>query len=247
MRPRTRWQPPRRVYSSNRESKELAMNRTVAIVPALLALSAAAFAQQSTAVPPELLALQRDDWGCKVLLCLANPDGPTAVSECRPPIERLWDHLKRGGSFPTCDLADGPNGRSYASPGYSRYDACPDGTTEVAAGKTVMLAAAMPATATPSGYRSGISSSYTRAQTGYGYVGIGEGDQRFGYISTSYGSGPAVKVCVAGYRGTKTIRDENDAPLEVAEYDTIFIEQPQRSPRFIDVYVDNDVWQRVRW
>ena len=25
-------------------------------------------------------------WGCEVLLCLSNPNGPRAVAECRPPI-----------------------------------------------------------------------------------------------------------------------------------------------------------------
>lgn len=30
-----------------------------------------------------------DRWGCEVLLCLANPNGPRAVSECRPPIDKL--------------------------------------------------------------------------------------------------------------------------------------------------------------
>ena len=42
------------------------------------------------------------DWGCEVLLCLSNPGGPTEFSECRPPIERLWRHLAKGRSFPSC-------------------------------------------------------------------------------------------------------------------------------------------------
>jgi hypothetical protein len=41
------------------------------------------------------------EWGCKVVLCLSNPGGPTEYSECRPPIEKLWKHLAKGGSFPT--------------------------------------------------------------------------------------------------------------------------------------------------
>lgn len=43
-----------------------------------------------------------DDWGCQVLLCLSNPGGATQYAECRPPIERLWSHLAKGHSFPTC-------------------------------------------------------------------------------------------------------------------------------------------------
>ena len=41
-----------------------------------------------------------DDWGCEVLLCLSNPAGPTAVEQCKPPIQRLWDHLRHGHEFP---------------------------------------------------------------------------------------------------------------------------------------------------
>lgn len=44
------------------------------------------------------------DWGCQVILCLANPQGPTAVSECVPPIEKLWDELSKGHGFPSCDM-----------------------------------------------------------------------------------------------------------------------------------------------
>lgn len=43
-----------------------------------------------------------DDWGCEVLLCLSNPAGPTAVSQCIPPIRKLWRSLARGHAFPTC-------------------------------------------------------------------------------------------------------------------------------------------------
>ena len=45
-----------------------------------------------------------DDWGCQVLLCLADPRGPTAEAACVPPIEKLWSALAHGHPFPTCDL-----------------------------------------------------------------------------------------------------------------------------------------------
>ena len=41
-----------------------------------------------------------DEWGCEALLCLSHPTGPTAVVECKPPIHRLWDHLRDGDYFP---------------------------------------------------------------------------------------------------------------------------------------------------
>lgn len=48
-----------------------------------------------------------DDWGCQVMLCLSNPGGPEQYAECEPPIERLWDALRHGDPFPTCDFATG--------------------------------------------------------------------------------------------------------------------------------------------
>lgn len=47
-----------------------------------------------------------DEWGCQLLLCLSDPRGPTTEKECIPPMERLWRHLAKGGSFPTCALVD---------------------------------------------------------------------------------------------------------------------------------------------
>jgi hypothetical protein len=43
-----------------------------------------------------------DPWPCQVVLCLANPDGPTALKECRPPIERAWRTWARGKRVPDC-------------------------------------------------------------------------------------------------------------------------------------------------
>ena len=68
-----------------------------------------------------------DDWGCQVLLCLANPGGPEQCSECVPPIEKLWSALRHGDPFPTCDFgAGGSQGtfttNTFASGGYCRED-----------------------------------------------------------------------------------------------------------------------------
>jgi len=57
-----------------------------------------------------------DDWGCEVLLCLANPAGPLAAAACVPPIKKLWRELARGHAFPTCLTAHTSNQT------YTRYD-----------------------------------------------------------------------------------------------------------------------------
>lgn len=68
-----------------------------------------------------------DDWGCQVILCLANPGGPEQYSQCVPPIEKLWSALRHGDPFPTCDFGSGgaqgtSAANTFASAGYCRED-----------------------------------------------------------------------------------------------------------------------------
>ena len=66
------------------------------------------------------------DWGCQVLLCLANPGGPTQYAECVGPITQLWNALRRGSAFPTCSGASastsGTDGKFYRRHGYGFVD-----------------------------------------------------------------------------------------------------------------------------
>jgi hypothetical protein len=50
------------------------------------------------------LAAHADDWACEVVLCLANPAGAMAVSQCVPPIKKLYKELAKGHAFPTCNM-----------------------------------------------------------------------------------------------------------------------------------------------
>lgn len=70
-----------------------------------------------------------DDWACEVALCISNPAGPMAVSQCVPPIERLYRHLAHGGSFPLCKSADGHV--KFTRYGQEHYEDCPAGTKAV--------------------------------------------------------------------------------------------------------------------
>ncbi len=64
-----------------------------------------------------------DDWGCQVLLCLADPRGPTTEGACIPPITKLWRELSKGHAFPFCDMGGGAGGgNTFASSGYCRED-----------------------------------------------------------------------------------------------------------------------------
>lgn len=72
------------------------------------------------------------DWGCEVLLCLANPNGPTAVGECKPPIRKLWKHLAKGKPFPICTFINASGSASssegnHAAHSWSSQAHCPPG------------------------------------------------------------------------------------------------------------------------
>lgn len=64
------------------------------------------------------------DYGCKVLLCLSNPSGPTAVSQCVPPINQLWDDLRHGRAFPTCDEAGAAGSGNHAGNTWASNSYC---------------------------------------------------------------------------------------------------------------------------
>lgn len=53
------------------------------------------------------LVAHADDWACEVVLCLANPAGAMAVSQCVPPIKKLYRELAKGHAFPTCNMNSG--------------------------------------------------------------------------------------------------------------------------------------------
>lgn len=68
---------------------------------------------------------EANNWGCQVLLCLSNPAGPMAVSECVLPITKLYKSLEKGHKFPKCD-ARGTH-FSYIDRGHKPYEDCTDG------------------------------------------------------------------------------------------------------------------------
>jgi hypothetical protein len=66
-----------------------------------------------------------DDWACEVVLCLANPQGATAVTQCVPPIKKLWRELAKGHAFPTCDMNTGGASGNSASHSWASGSNCP--------------------------------------------------------------------------------------------------------------------------
>ena len=172
-----------------------------------------------------------DLWGCQVLLCLSNPDGPEALSECRPPIERLHEHLRHGHPFPSCPSG----GSAYARPTSSYYNLCPAGTAELPEAQF------------------GAAASATRVV----YYGIGDGGdaahRNYGGMQTQI----PPKVCVGRRVGQGIVYlpaqgggDRGGPGYQahvVGYYDQLVVLPAHNSPRVIDVYIDNARYKRVRW
>jgi hypothetical protein len=159
-----------------------------------------------------------DDWGCQVLLCLADPRGARTETECQPPIDRLYRHLRRGGAFPTCDLAGSPTaGGSWAQPVVDPYEPCPAGLRPAPANTWV---------------------------TGRRTTGVTDPPAVSEPLTTGVGPracvGTPLKVTAA------TPVDTDGHPVAVTVYDTVVWQSPA-SPRAIDVYVDGRWQQRVRY
>ena len=188
--------------------------RTTRVYPAL-ALAAMAIANEAAA----------SDYGCRVLLCLANPAGPTAVSQCVPPITQLWRDLAHvpPRPFPTCDEAR----PAYAAQITTFYDPCPTGTTALDAGVYALQEGAV--------------------ETALPAIGIGEGDGLYPTIDS-----PTLnaKVCVGRQVGQTSVQigsGESASSALVNVYDRVAILDPGTSPRVIDVYLNNALYRRVRW
>ena len=179
-------------------------------------------------------AASADQWGCEVLLCLSNPAGPTAVKECEPPIRRLWDHLRDGNEFPTCDMAKDGKASAFAKPGFNFFDPCPLGTRPLAQGKHAVQA-------TMGG---GVRAAWKSASVSDVLTGIGDGE---GYSFSDRYARPMPLVCVGNQIGMTSISPDGRSWFRVSVYDRVTMLRPQASPQIIDVFMNDTLYRRIRW
>lgn len=175
------------------------------------------------------------DYGCKVLLCLSNPAGPKAESECVPPINRLYRDLRKGRSFPSCEMAKGPGGQSYARQVYDHYDPCPAPLKPAPRGSVVAQGTSNP-DAQPRGFHNRgqmfqLAAPPQVSEPGNNHMGFSR-------------AGP--RACVGEPVGHYQVRTNNDDYYTVTVYSHIQWQQAQ-SPRAIDVFIDDEWYRRVRW
>lgn len=174
------------------------------------------------------------EYGCKVLLCLSDPRGPTTESECVPPIHQLYRDLEKGRPFPTCDMSDGNDGsQNYAKEVYDPYDPCPEGMKPAAPGSIVAEGRRKTAEEIKKDNRWTPSSAFVVSST----------------IKTSGGNkqmlDPGERACVSNSVGSYTVY-ENERSYTVNVFDAITWQKPQK-PHAIDVYINGKLHKRVRY
>lgn len=192
-------------------------------------------------------AAHADDWGCEVLLCLSNPAGPMAVSQCVPPIKRLYAAIfkRKPDPFPTCAMATSANGtRSYANVEYNNYyDPCPAGTSALSSGRNAVQGtpAQVQAQNNAGWWGNGTFTSFS--------VGIGEGS----YSNLGYGEdggSPQKKVCVGNSVGTVNVTVGNSwddrTTYQVGVYDRVAFIDPSLNGFAIKVYMNNNLYRTIR-
>ncbi|AKM33516.1 hypothetical protein AB870_25430 (plasmid) [Pandoraea faecigallinarum] len=184
------------------------------------------------------------DFGCKVLLCLANPasnGGPQGVAECVAPIDQLYHDLDKGRPFPTCDLADGNDGGSYARQVYDPYDPCPPPLQPAARGAYVVQGRRN----VGNGGNAGSGGSGGIGWDGSGGYTLSGQPQMSESQSGQSGGGTGPRACVGKPVGTYTVGNYDDSVTV-----NVFVQvlwQPAQNPRAIDVFINNVRQQRVRW
>lgn len=204
----------------------------------------------STFVGPTA-AHAEDQWGCKVLLCLANPNGPMALAQCVDPIKRLYAAIfkPRPDPFPTCTMSSGEGSQASGNYAYvappSYYDACPAGTNALPQGS--YAATGVYSNSTPTW-------PYGPGYVIAGRVSTGVGDGSGLYPVTGEDAKPLpVKVCVANPVATQTVdlsppgtiyEDRSSAVVTI--YDRVVYIDPAASSFNINVVINNALYRNVR-
>jgi hypothetical protein len=176
------------------------------------------------------------EYGCKVLLCLANPASngrPKGVAECVDPLNRLYRDLRKGKPFPTCDLADGNDGRSYARRVIDPYDPCPTGTQPAPPGAAIIQGARQASQRLVDTVADGAQAFSVVGQPAVSQQPAGDSANQYGPLA-------CVGHQVGQYRATGI-----DDAYDVMVFDRV-VWQPPQSPAAIDVWVDGKLQQRVR-
>jgi hypothetical protein len=183
-------------------------------------------------------AARADNWGCEVLLCLSNPSGPTAVSQCEPPIKKLYSVLsqKPPGDFPKCDMAKNKqSGNSWAEQSNNWFNECPAGTKQIERNELAIQGDA------------NTLSGMQPIDLGKAVSGL---DETTSSSEMPVGSNTTLKVCGNTLLGTVKVTSRQDDAVystDVNVYKQIVFIDRAKSPRLINVYINDQLYRQVRW
>ncbi|MFY7808514.1 MAG: hypothetical protein ACOVSV_05975 [Fimbriimonadaceae bacterium] len=174
-----------------------------------------------------------------------------AVSQCVPPIKRLYRAIFKWkpDPFPTCAMAQGPNGSSWAQVEYNNYyDGCPAGTRALERDAFAIQGTAEQVRQANERRRLGVSTGHGLVNAPM-FIGIGEGGSQDVQISENRGA--ARKVCVGKYLGNVVltqpgVSDDAYSPVETGVYDRILHLDPYVNGFAIRVFLDGRLYRLVR-
>jgi len=185
------------------------------------------------------------EYGCKVMLCMANPSGPMAEQQCQPPIQQLLREQakKPPEPWPTCE----EGAPATMQPQVRYYDKCPANTSELGDGVVALQLTGAQYTAMkqtnntrPWAHSQGVALSEVQ---GFMRTGIGEGD------SQDYSTRVA-KTCVSNSLGSLNVVEGEGDDRVVKSYPVYegvsFVDAPN-SPRVVDVYIDGKLFKSTRY
>jgi hypothetical protein len=186
------------------------------------------------------------NWGCEVMLCLADPKGPMDKAECKPPITKLYKAIFRWKPqpFPVCILSNGSNSQStgnYAKVGPSSYyDSCPAGLTPLAAGEVALLGPNPPTGPMP------VSNPTPNQTVG---VGIGDGAGLHPGMNGENEFTMPNKVCVGSVTGSTSYTSgagDNGSTMTVNTYSSFAVIPPAPNTFTVELYINNQLYKSVR-
>ena len=130
-------------------------------------------------------------------------------------------------------MATGPSGGAFARLGADFYDPCPQGTTEVPAGR---LAQALAVRALPSG--SADPSAATSPLQLVGPIASAPVDAADVPGNPAGAQSRAPRVCGGRLLGTQTTV-EDGTPQSILIYDHLLLLAPSTAPNFVEVLIDD--------
>jgi|WetSurMetagenome_2_1015567.scaffolds.fasta_scaffold01805_12 hypothetical protein len=183
------------------------------------------------------------DYGCRVLLCMSNPAGPKAVSECVPTINRLLSDMAKGGfHWPPCEEAE--SGGSRAVQTNERHEPCPNGYVELPGGAIALTDADYQKAINPATWVNHDETKYLKwtypiyssmDENGYG--------MRNDYVLCGKGGSKNIDIAKTYERrdGGVTYKTYENAIV----YDKIALAKTIHAENVIDVYIDGKLYKRV--